>query len=43
MLLMLGSITLSDRSVRIMGGSRKGSFTFISVLSVPIVTSELFV
>lgn len=43
MLLMVGSIVLSDRSVSIMGGSRKGSFILISVLSVPIVTSEVFV
>ncbi len=43
MLLMVGSITLSDRSVRIMGGRRKGSFILISVLSVPIVTIEVFV
>ena len=43
MLLIVGSMTLSDRSVRIMGGSRNGSFILISVLSVPIVTSEVFV
>ena len=43
MLLMVGSITLSDRSVRIKGGRRKGSFILISVLSVPIVTIEVFV